>query len=33
MKITISADPGDLISIALLIALIYAFKYSKPPEE
>ncbi|WJZ70015.1 hypothetical protein [Pantoea phage PA-1] len=33
MNITITADPGDIISIALLIALIYAFKRSKPPEE
>lgn len=33
MNITITADPGDIISIALLIALIYAFKHSKPPEE
>lgn len=33
----ITADPGDIANlistVALLIALIYAFKHSKPPEE
>jgi len=33
MNIAISADPGDILTLAFLIALIYAFKHSKPPEE
>ncbi len=33
MNITITADPGDILTLALLIALTYAFKHSKPPEE
>ncbi len=33
MNITTTADPGDILTLALLIALIYALKHSKPPEE